>query len=307
MPTKKPKVEVIMANKQQTNDDRPWQKHSNKPSWTPTNLLPMNVIITSLNGVPHFMVGVIFLGGAGNNFSSGSGTSNVPLKTLEYESNTEIKKWYKSDLFDEVGLWLGSLPKTVMRSYTYVVVRVVMGNYNTSKSQNLGGPSMKSGGIGGGGNKDPFGGLVDFSAKGSGGMKTGNKTNVGIGILDDLDLVVMGNQGVGFQSKKEQLAADEDWGFDSEDGGGGAVGGTTELKDFITDVELGEYKKAVADLFKVLEQDGKNVSVLVQRALLYESMEKYKLGAEDLRTVMNIDPGNRVARSTIHRLTKLAS
>nr|XP_043628967.1 putative uncharacterized protein DDB_G0282133 [Erigeron canadensis] len=71
--------------------------------------------------------------------------------------------------------------------------------------------------------------------------------------------------------------------------------------------EVGEYKKAVADCSKVLEQDGKNVSVLVQRALLYESMEKYKLGAEDLRTVMNIDPGNRVARSTIHRLTKLAS
>ncbi|KAJ0716697.1 putative tetratricopeptide-like helical domain superfamily [Helianthus annuus] len=71
--------------------------------------------------------------------------------------------------------------------------------------------------------------------------------------------------------------------------------------------EVGEYKKAVADYSKVLEQDGKNVAVLVQRALLYESMEKYKLGAEDLRTIMNIDPGNKVARITIHRLTKLAS
>ncbi|KAF5774589.1 putative tetratricopeptide-like helical domain superfamily [Helianthus annuus] len=71
--------------------------------------------------------------------------------------------------------------------------------------------------------------------------------------------------------------------------------------------EVGEYKKAVAGYSKVLEQDGKNVAVLVQRALLYESMEKYKLGAEDLRTVMNIDPGNKVARITIHRLTKLAS
>ncbi|KAL1539117.1 hypothetical protein AAHA92_27781 [Salvia divinorum] len=70
--------------------------------------------------------------------------------------------------------------------------------------------------------------------------------------------------------------------------------------------EVGEYKKAVADCTKVLECDGKNVSVLVQRALLYESMEKYKLGAEDLRTVMKLDPGNRVARSTIHRLTKMA-
>lgn len=70
--------------------------------------------------------------------------------------------------------------------------------------------------------------------------------------------------------------------------------------------EVGEYKKAVADCTKVLEHDQKNVSVLVQRALLYESMEKYKLGAEDLRTVMRLDPGNRVARSTVHRLTKMA-
>ena len=57
---------------------------------------------------------------------------------------------------------------------------------------------------------------------------------------------------------------------------------------------------------QVLEQDDANVSVLVQRALLYESMEKYKLGAEDLRTVLKVDPGDRIARSTIHRLTKLA-
>ncbi|KAL6990008.1 hypothetical protein U1Q18_015760 [Sarracenia purpurea var. burkii] len=70
--------------------------------------------------------------------------------------------------------------------------------------------------------------------------------------------------------------------------------------------EVGEYKKAVADCTKVLEHDGENVTVLVQRALLYESMEKYKLGAEDLRTVMKLDPGNRVAKSTIHRLTKMA-
>ncbi|XP_057957894.1 uncharacterized protein LOC131150869 [Malania oleifera] len=70
--------------------------------------------------------------------------------------------------------------------------------------------------------------------------------------------------------------------------------------------EVGEYKKAVADCTKVLEHDDTNVSVLVQRALLYESIEKYKLGAEDLRSVMKLDPGNRVARSTIHRLTKMA-
>lgn len=59
-------------------------------------------------------------------------------------------------------------------------------------------------------------------------------------------------------------------------------------------------------MIQVLDSDGVNVSVLVQRALLYESMEKYRLGADDLRTVMKIDPANRVARSTIHRLNKMA-
>ncbi|XP_019705937.1 uncharacterized protein [Elaeis guineensis] len=70
--------------------------------------------------------------------------------------------------------------------------------------------------------------------------------------------------------------------------------------------EVGEYKKAIADCSKVLEHDSTDVSVLLQRALLYESSEKYRLGAEDLRMVLKIDPGNRLARSTIHRLNKLA-
>lgn len=70
--------------------------------------------------------------------------------------------------------------------------------------------------------------------------------------------------------------------------------------------EVGEYKKAVADCTKVLDNDEANVSILVQRALLYESMEKYRLGAEDLRAVLKIDPGNRIARSTVHRLAKMA-
>ncbi|CAL5395725.1 unnamed protein product [Camellia sinensis] len=167
-----------------------------------------------------------------------------------------------------------------------------------------------------------------------------------------------GSEGLGSQ----QFAGADDWGMDSEFGGGNETGGTTELEglppppagvsasaaknkgmdhykqgqypDAIKWLswavilhekagndaatmeilssrascykEVGEYKKAVADCTKVLEHDGKNVVVLVQRALLYESMEKYKLGAEDLKTVMKLDPGNRVARSTIHRLTKMA-
>ncbi|KAA8548969.1 hypothetical protein F0562_000653 [Nyssa sinensis] len=167
-----------------------------------------------------------------------------------------------------------------------------------------------------------------------------------------------GSEGLG----SLQFSETDDWGFDSEFGGGNDTGGTTELDglppppsgvsasaaknkgadyhkqgqyadaikwlswavillekagDDATTMEVlscrascykeaGEYKKAVADCTKVLEQDSTNVAVLVQRALLYESMEKYKLGAEDLRTVMKLDPGNRVARSTIHRLTKMA-
>lgn len=70
--------------------------------------------------------------------------------------------------------------------------------------------------------------------------------------------------------------------------------------------EVGEYKKAITDCSKVLEHDSANVSVLLQRALLYESSEKYRLGAEDLRAVLKIDPSNRLARSTIHRMTQFA-
>lgn len=70
--------------------------------------------------------------------------------------------------------------------------------------------------------------------------------------------------------------------------------------------EVGEYKKAIADCSKILEQDKENVSVLVQRALLYESSEKYRLGADDLRLVLKVDPSNRLARSMIHRLNKMA-
>nr|GMD66416.1 uncharacterized transmembrane protein DDB_G0289901 [Ipomoea batatas] len=162
--------------------------------------------------------------------------------------------------------------------------------------------------------------------------------------------------------ESQQFSGGDDWGFESEFGGGNDNGGTTELEGLppppaglsastakskgmdnykqgqyadaikwlswavvllekTSDItgtaevlssrascykEVGEYKKAVADCTKVLDHDEKNVSVLVQRALLYENMEKYKLGAEDLRIVMKLDPTNRVARSTIHRLTKMA-
>lgn len=47
---------------------------------------------------------------------------------------------------------------------------------------------------------------------------------------------------------------------------------------------------------QVLEHDKKNVTILVQRVLLYESMEKYKLGAErslSMVLILKIDPSSR--------------
>lgn len=69
--------------------------------------------------------------------------------------------------------------------------------------------------------------------------------------------------------------------------------------------EVGEYKKAVADCTKVLELDTDNMAVLLQRALLYESTEKYKLCMADLREVLKVEPQNRVASNTLARLRKM--
>lgn len=71
--------------------------------------------------------------------------------------------------------------------------------------------------------------------------------------------------------------------------------------------EAGEYKKAIADCSKVLDHDKSNVAVLMQRALLYESTEKYKLGADDLRNALKLDPANRLAKNTLSRLNKMAA
>ncbi|MCO5611685.1 hypothetical protein L7F22_065943 [Adiantum nelumboides] len=69
--------------------------------------------------------------------------------------------------------------------------------------------------------------------------------------------------------------------------------------------EVGEYKKAVTDCSKVIELDNGNTAILLQRALLYESMEKYKLGIADLKEVLKREPQNRVANNTLSRLKKM--
>ena len=57
---------------------------------------------------------------------------------------------------------------------------------------------------------------------------------------------------------------------------------------------------------QVIELDNGNVAIMLQRALLYESMEKYKLGIADLKEVLKREPQNRVASNTLSRLKKMA-
>lgn len=87
-------------------------------------------------------------------------------------------------------------------------------------------------------------------------------------------------------------------------------GETSHIKEVLTCrssclKEAGEYKKAVADCSKVIELDDGNTMILLQRALLYESMEKYKLGIADLKEVLKREPQNRVANNTLARLKKM--
>ncbi|KAL2652533.1 hypothetical protein R1flu_020661 [Riccia fluitans] len=69
--------------------------------------------------------------------------------------------------------------------------------------------------------------------------------------------------------------------------------------------EIGEMKKAVADCTKAIELKPKDTSLIIQRASLYESMEKYKLALKDLKLVTQLDPSNRTVLGTLVRLQKM--
>ena len=58
---------------------------------------------------------------------------------------------------------------------------------------------------------------------------------------------------------------------------------------------------------QALALDPHDCSVLLQRALLFEGMEKYKAGADDLRTLTRLDPSNRSAAAILSRLNKAAA
>ena len=57
----------------------------------------------------------------------------------------------------------------------------------------------------------------------------------------------------------------------------------------------------------MMEINPGDANMLMQRALLYEGMEKYKLGVEDLRRVTQLDPSNRTAVVLLNRLTQAAA
>lgn len=69
--------------------------------------------------------------------------------------------------------------------------------------------------------------------------------------------------------------------------------------------EIGEMKKAIADCSKACDLKPGSVELLMQRAHLYESCEKIKLGIVDLREVLKIQPGHRLASQTLARLEKM--
>ncbi|KAK6122606.1 hypothetical protein DH2020_043663 [Rehmannia glutinosa] len=163
---------------------------------------------------------------------------------------------------------------------------------NSTRNPNLGRPSMKNTIGVNGGNKDSFGSLVDFASKPPGGMDSANaKSGLRSDSFVDTHNTTSKTSGSSFSSgafptsnndplgfTSQQFSEDNDWVMNSEFGGGNDT--TTSLKAFLLHLQC----------------------LLTPQ----KSMEKYKLVAEDLRTVMKLDPGNRVARSTIHRLTKMA-
>ncbi|KAG0581241.1 hypothetical protein KC19_4G235500 [Ceratodon purpureus] len=69
--------------------------------------------------------------------------------------------------------------------------------------------------------------------------------------------------------------------------------------------EIGEMKKAIADCTKACDLKPGCVELLMQRAHLYESCEKIKLGIADLREVLKIEPSHRLASQTVARLEKM--
>lgn len=326
----------------------------------------------------------------------GKSNSNVPLKNA---TPTPVSSASNKKSSFSMGNIADSLPKTgnsvgsggnwgssgSFGTYTNASINSSYSNNNNSnKGPNLGGPSMRSvGSVGGGGagissNKDPFGSLVDFGSKQSGGglnsTSKNNKINasddgfgdfqntskssstafpssgfsssnddfMGVNLGFNSKMSDFGMPSVDFGSKNEtvvqssggdpldmlfssssasaggaiggqQTSEVDDWGIDSEFGGGGIgghdVGGsTTELEGLppppagvsasmaknkgMDTYKQGQYADAIKWLswaVVLLEKAGDNatsVEVLSSRASCYKEVGEYKKAVADCTKVL---------------------
>lgn len=68
--------------------------------------------------------------------------------------------------------------------------------------------------------------------------------------------------------------------------------------------QLSNFGAVVDDTTMVLETDASNVKALLRRALAYEGLERYRAALADVRQVLTLAPGHKVANSLQHRLGK---
>ena len=64
------------------------------------------------------------------------------------------------------------------------------------------------------------------------------------------------------------------------------------------------WDRMLGDAKLALEADPKNVKALIRRGLAYEGLEKYKLAADDFKSVLELDPQAMVASTALARLSR---
>jgi len=62
------------------------------------------------------------------------------------------------------------------------------------------------------------------------------------------------------------------------------------------------YVEVVKDCCEVLKIQPQNVKALIRRGIAYEALEKFQLGLDDMRQVLQLDPGASVAQQASHRI-----
>lgn len=68
--------------------------------------------------------------------------------------------------------------------------------------------------------------------------------------------------------------------------------------------QLHQFSEVVTDCTSALRQNPKNVKAYLRRGLAYEALEKWELGIEDMKKVLELEPGTLQASQTLQRLTR---